>query len=187
MKSFFSAVATVAAVLFFSLPSAAQIQSATLKASGLTCSMCSKAIYKALQKVSTVQKVNANIETSEYTVIFKPGAAVVLDAVKKAVEDAGFSVASMKVQARVQPGGALGADAHTAIGGSTFHFINAAGKPVSGDITFSVVDKAYVPLAVHKAYGQFTTMRCYETGYMESCCAGGKPGGAPKRVYHAVL
>lgn len=172
--------------LLFSLPAAAQIQSASLKASGLTCSMCSKAIYKSLQKVSTIQKVDVNIETSEYTIAFKPGAAIELDEVKKAVENAGFSVSAMQVRARVEPA-TLEKDSHVMLGQSTFHFLNGADKKVGGELTFNVVDKAYVPLAVHKAYGQFTSMKCYASGYMESCCAGGKPGGASQRVYHAVL
>ena len=175
-----------ATALLFSLPGAAQIQSAKLKASGLTCSMCSKAIYKSLQKVSTIQKVEVDIEKSEYSISFKPGAAVELDAVKKAVESAGFSVAALEVRARLEPS-TLGKDSHVTLGKSTFHFLNGADKEVGGELTFKVVDKAYVPLAVHKAYGQFTSMKCYETGYMESCCAGGKPAGTPQRVYHAVL
>ncbi len=181
MKFFVWAIA-----LFLSLPATAQIQSATLKASGLTCSMCSKAIYKSLQKVSSIQKVDVNIETSEYTIAFKPGSTIELDAVKKAVESAGFSVAEMQVRAKIDPMTA-GQDAHIQLGGSTFHFLNGKGRALGNEVSFQVVDKAYVPLAVHKAYGQFTTMKCYETGYMESCCAGGKPGSAPQRIYHAVL
>ena len=175
-----------AAALLFSLPATAQIQSATLKASGLTCSMCSKAIYKSLQKVSTIQKVDVDIEKSEYTIAFKPGAAVELDEVKKAVESAGFSVSAMKVNARLEPT-SLTKDAHVTLGKSTFHFLNGTDKKVDGDVTFSVVDKSYVPMSVHKAYGQFTSMKCYATGYMESCCSGGAPGKTPQRVYHAVL
>jgi copper chaperone CopZ len=148
--------------------------------------MCSKAIYKSLQKVSTIQKVDVNIETSEYTVAFKPGVAVELDDVKKAVQSAGFTVASMQVRALIEPTH-LGKDTHLTVGKSTFHFLNGSDRQLAGDVTFNIVDKSYVPLAVHKAYGQFTSMKCYESGYMEACCAGGKPGGAPQRVYHAVL
>jgi copper chaperone CopZ len=181
MKHLFWALA-----FFFSVPASAQIQSATLKASGLTCSMCSKAIFKSLQKVSSIQKVDVDIEKSEYTIAFKPGAAVVLDDVKKAVESAGFSVASLQVHARLEPTTA-GADAHINLGGNTVHFLNSKDRTISGDVTFSVVDKGYVPIAVHKAYGQFTNMKCFETGYMESCCTTGTSGKAPQRIYHAVL
>jgi hypothetical protein len=92
----------------------------------------------------------------------------------------------MQVRAKIDAT-TLGADAHINLGGSTFHFLNGKDRKLGEDVTFQVVDKAYVPLAVHKAYGQFTSMKCFETGYMESCCAGGKPSGAPQRIYHAVL
>ena len=59
MKSLFLALAFLSATPAFS-----QIQSATLKADGLTCSMCSKAIYKALLKVPFVQSVTPDIEGS---------------------------------------------------------------------------------------------------------------------------
>jgi hypothetical protein len=39
------------AVMLLSLGSYAQFKSASLQASGLTCSMCSKAVFKALEKV----------------------------------------------------------------------------------------------------------------------------------------
>lgn len=68
----------------------AQVTSATLVASGLTCSMCSKSIFKALEKVSFVEKVDVDIEKSSYSISFRKGADVVPDELKKAVEDAGF-------------------------------------------------------------------------------------------------
>jgi copper chaperone CopZ len=181
MKNIFWVIA-----LLFSVPASAQIQSATLKASGLTCSMCSKAIFKSLQKVSSIKGVEVDIEKSEYTIRFKPEAAVVLDDVKKAVESAGFSVASMLVKARIAPT-TVGQDAHVVLGGNTVHFLNGKDRAIQGELTFNVVDKGYVPIAVHKAYSQFTTMKCFETGYMESCCTKGTTGKGPQRIYHAVL
>src|SRR6187401_816631 len=74
--------------LLLAISSFAQIKSATLSASGLTCSMCSKAIYKALGKVSFVKSVDADIEGSKYQITFKDGAVIVLDDLKKAVEGA---------------------------------------------------------------------------------------------------
>lgn len=78
------------------IPSA-QIESVSLKADGLTCSMCSKAIYKSLLKVATVKEVEPDIKNSSYTIYFKKDQLVKLEELEKAVEDAGFSVASIKV------------------------------------------------------------------------------------------
>ena len=72
-------------LLAFSIPAIAQIKSASLTASGLTCSMCSKAIYKSLLQVPTVKVVRVDIKNSKYNIEFKEGTNVVLDDIKKAV------------------------------------------------------------------------------------------------------
>src|SRR5215510_4580050 len=82
-------------VAFFTMN--AQFSKASLQASGLTCSMCSKAVKVALEKVSFVQEVKVNIKNQEYAIAFKENSKADFDELKKAVEDAGFSVASLKV------------------------------------------------------------------------------------------
>ena len=61
----------LAILLIASAPLMAQIKSASLTASGLTCSMCSKAIYKALLKVPEIKGVSVDVEKSVYKVTFK--------------------------------------------------------------------------------------------------------------------
>ncbi len=75
----------------------AQIQSVSLQARGLTCSMCSRAIYKSLQKVPNVANVQEDIEHSSYQVQFSNPSLISPEKLKKAVLDAGFSVAWMEV------------------------------------------------------------------------------------------
>lgn len=174
----------IAFLLFISMPVSAQIKSADLTASGLTCSMCSKAIYKALSNVPFIGTVTADIEKSSYAITFKPGSKVVLDDVKKAVTDAGFTVAALKVTAAFEKTEVYN-DAHIDLGGSTFHFINVPKQTISGDKTFTVVDKNFLPAAGHKKYGKFTTMKCYETGYMGACCPHNV--AAKTRIYHVTL
>lgn len=161
----------------------AQIKSASLKASGLTCSMCSKAIFKALQKVPAIESVKADIETSVYEITFRPNAAVSIDGVKKAVENAGFAVASLQVTAMF-PKMAIANDAHFNVGGINLHFLDVKPQTLEGMHTITVVDKNYLPKAESKKYSQLTTMACYETGKMEACCTKGSPGG---RIYHVTL
>jgi copper chaperone CopZ len=170
--------------LLIAISSFAQIKSATLSASGLTCSMCSKAIYKALGKVSFVKSVDADIEGSKYEITFKDGAAIVLDDLKKAVEDAGFSVASLQVTAHFPPT-AITNDTHIEYAGSTYHFLHVSDQTITGDRTFTVVDKKFLPDADYRRYTKYTTMKCIETGRMATCCTkGGAPG---TRVYHVTL
>ncbi|HZI01001.1 MAG TPA: heavy-metal-associated domain-containing protein, partial [Flavisolibacter sp.] len=100
------------------LSAQAQISKATLQASGLTCSMCSKAVKSALEKVSSVEKVMVDIKSQQYKISFKADQKVELDDVKKAVEDAGFSVAKLQVTANVETS-KLEKDQHLQIGQST--------------------------------------------------------------------
>src|SRR5688572_23293567 len=75
----------------------AQFSKATLQATGLTCAMCSNAVNKALQKVSFVESVRSDIKNSAFNIVFKTTEAVDIDALKDAVEDAGFSIGSLKL------------------------------------------------------------------------------------------
>ena len=118
--------------MLWCLPAIAQIKSATVTASGLTCSMCSKAIFKALQKVPFIKTVDADVEKSSYTIVFKDGEPIILDDVKKAVQDAGFSVASMQVTALFDNTEVYN-DAHVKLGGSTLHFLNVPKQVLDGE------------------------------------------------------
>ncbi len=171
-------------LLVWSMPVFAQIKSATLTASGLTCSMCSKAIYKALLKVPAIKSVEPNVEESTFSITFKDGVDIAPDEVKKAVEDAGFSVASMQLTASFS-GVEVYNDVHITISGNTFHFLNVARQTLHGDKTFTIVDKSYLPLSAHKKYGKYTQMKCFETGNREACCPQDKV--TRKRIYHATI
>src|SRR5436305_14629046 len=59
-------------LLFCVMRGSAQVKKVSIQASGLTCSMCSKAIYKALRSVDFVEKVDADIKNSTFEISFKP-------------------------------------------------------------------------------------------------------------------
>ncbi len=73
----------------------AQIKSAEIVASGLTCSMCSKAIFKSLEKLSFVDSVKVNIETSTYILTLSNSKEVKIEDIKEAVYGAGFAIAKL--------------------------------------------------------------------------------------------
>ena len=62
-----------------------QVTSVELQASGLTCSMCSKAVLNALKEVPAVEKVQVNIKNQQYQISFRKDASIQLDALSKAV------------------------------------------------------------------------------------------------------
>src|SRR6478735_315736 len=71
----------------------AQFNKAELQASGLTCSLCSNAINKALKTLPFVESVQTDLNKNLFTITFKNGQRPDIDAISKKVEDAGFSVA----------------------------------------------------------------------------------------------
>lgn len=164
----------------------AQFSKASLQASGLTCSMCSKAVKNALEKVPFVEKVMVDIKNQEYNLSFKEGTAIDFDALGKAVEDAGFSVASLKVTASVN-NLQVQKDDHVKIGEHNIHFLNSKGQSLNGDVTFSLVDKSFVSSKEFKKYTSMTKMACVKTGRMDKCCAKDSAPADSERIYHAII
>lgn len=163
----------------------AQFKRATLQASGLTCAMCSKAVKVALEEVSYVQKVGVDLKSQEYSIAFKENADADFDALKKAVEDAGFSVASLKVtgifsEMTVQK------DQHIVIDGKNFHFLNGNNQVLNGENTFTIVDKDFLSAKDFKKQRTASKMECVQTGKAANCCA--KDGiSADARVFHVKI
>lgn len=171
--------------MLVALSTNAQFKQANLQASGLTCSMCSKAIFKALSAVPFIEKVDSDIKNSAYLITFKSNMPVDFDALKAAVTNAGFSVAHLTITAnfnnvKVQN------DAHVLLQGKTLHFLNVPSQTLNGSKTFTIVDKNFAATKDYKKYAQFTTMKCYQTGVMESCCEK-KDGASGTRVYHVTI
>ncbi len=141
----------------------AQITKVSIQASGLTCSMCSNAINKALQSIEAVEKVNANIKNSSFDVSFKKDVSVSFDKLKDKVEDAGFFVA--KFTATVQFNNvAVKNDEHTVVAGNTFHFLNIKSQTLTGEYTIRLLDKGFVPAKEYKKNSVLTKQPCYKTG-----------------------
>jgi copper chaperone CopZ len=173
----------VIVMLALSVPAFSQIKSASLTASGLTCSMCSKAIYKALLKVPSIKDVQVDIKNSKYSIEFKEDAVVVLDDVKKAVEDAGFSVASLQVKANFQ-NVTLKDGTHVSLGGSTFLFVGVSKRTLNGDQTFTIIDKNYLSAKEVKKMSKLTKTKSAEAGSIVSGTPSTTPDG---RIYHATM
>jgi copper chaperone CopZ len=166
------------------IQSFAQFQSASLTASGLTCSMCSKSIFKALEKLPAVHSIDVDLDKSVFTIQFKENSSIKPDEIKSAVVDAGFAVAALQMNA-IFPDTRLSKDAHISFDGAIYHFLNGDQKALSGKVSFQVVDKNFVPINEFRKYKKMTSMACIETGKAQSCCAKDLAVGA--RIYHVIL
>ena len=120
-----------------------QIQSVSLQASGLTCSMCSRAIYKSLKKLPSVEKVQEDIAHSSYHIQFKDAQKVSLADLKKAVLDAGFSVAWMEVKARFN-NVEVANDSALQLDDFTFFFVDIQKQKLNGERKLLILDKDYL-------------------------------------------
>ena len=84
--------------LLGSLLSKAQIQKAELVATGLTCSMCSNSIFKKLTAIKGVDSVQIDLNKNLFTIHFAKANDINPNAIRKAVEDAGFFVGSLEIE-----------------------------------------------------------------------------------------
>jgi copper chaperone CopZ len=163
----------------------AQFTAATLRASGLTCAMCSKAVFNALTGVPYVEKVQPDIQASTYQITFRSGAHVDPDLLARAVTDAGFSVAKLEMAGDF-PETAITKDSHITLNSQVFHFVQSSSKVIKGKQTIRLIDKMFLSAKDHKNYARLTTMACFATGTRQSCCP---PAGnaISTRIYHVIL
>ena len=132
-------------------PAAPVFTRADLVASGLTCSLCSNSIYKALVALPFVAKVTPDVENSSFRIFFRPGKTPDIDALGRAVTGAGFSVARMTLtldldHIEVQN------DAQVVLGGLTFRFMHVTQETLNGETTLRVVDKDFLPSKEYRRY-----------------------------------
>ena len=119
-------------VLMFSIKSNAQIVKAEIRATGLTCSMCSNAINKQLKALPEVANVETDLNTNTFTVTLKEGSELSPKIFKEKVEKAGFFIGSLILTAKSET-----------VGKSPYILINDK-KNDTTEVQFQVVDKGYV-------------------------------------------
>lgn len=172
-------------IIFSVFAASAQFKSGTLQAAGLTCAMCTKAINEELKELSFVDNVKSDIKNSQFVIKFKNGSTVDPDALKKAVEDAGFSVAKLKLAVEFE-NVMVDHDSHLKIGSKTYHFLDVKSQSLNGEKTLTFVDKNFILAKDFKKYASKTQMACVQTGKAETCCK--KEGIAENaRIYHVTI
>lgn len=132
--------------LFFllsGLNSFAQFPKAELVASGLTCSMCSFSTQKQLMKLPFIDSIGTDLEHTTFLLYFKKDAAIDVDQIKKKVEDAGFSVASLKLTYDFK-NHSFQANHHLQFNDFAFHVLQFPSELISGQYQIRVIDKGFV-------------------------------------------
>lgn len=129
---------------FVSSTATAQVQSVELVASGLTCSMCSKAIFKSLSALDFVSDVKVDIEKSSFILAFKSSDNVKIEQIRDAVYDTGFAIETMQLTANFPSTKAM-KDETVSMNGYQFKWILAAAKNISNPQKVTIVNKEILP------------------------------------------
>ncbi len=177
-------IKTICTILLLSLLSGkamANFRSAKLKVTGVTCSMCSNSVHKALSTLSFIDKIEVDLQKAVYEITFKPGKKVVIDDIKNKVEGAGFSVGELIADFNF---GNLDVknNLHYEYNGDVYHFVNVAEQTLDNYISIRFVDKGLISNKEHKKYVSLTTYTCIKTGKSQNCCT-----QKNQRIYHITL
>lgn len=162
-----------------------QISKASLQASGLTCAMCSKSIFDNLESLSFVESIDTDLNTSVFIISFKKDAEVDIDMLSKKVEDAGFSVSTLKVTASFT-NIAVQDDSHIMIGGKVFHFVNVGPRVLNEQVEMTVIDQHFLSNKEYKRFTTLTPMNCIKTGRAQNCCSSNSMNKST-RIYHVTI
>ncbi len=125
-------IVLVSIVLIASTKATAQISKAEIRATGLTCSMCSNAINKQLKSLPEVVDVETDLNTNTFTVKLKEGNTLSPKVFKDRVEKAGFFIGTLILTTKLET-----------INQSTYVLINNVSNS-SKEVKFQVMDKGYV-------------------------------------------
>ena len=163
----------------------AQVNKVSIQASGLTCSMCSNSINKAIRTLDYVKEVEADIKNSSFEVTFNDPYNVNFDQLKKKVEDAGFFVARFEASMVFNHEDVFN-DAHLRSNGYLLHFLKVPEKNLTGEVKVRLLDKGFVSAKEFKKNSSLTKMDCYKTGLTAACCKlQNQTEGS--RIYHVTL
>jgi copper chaperone CopZ len=121
----------------------AQVVRAELQAAGLTCSMCSRATDKQLRTLDFIDSVGTDLSHATFLLYFKKDKVVDFDQIRKKVEDAGFSVAMLKVTYKFDN---LKVDNETqfSYNNSQFNFIDITPQTLNGEVVFRIMNKGFL-------------------------------------------
>ena len=150
-----------------------------LKATGLTCAMCSYSTQKSLEKLDFIESITPDLEATSFKLEFKDGDFVDFDLIQEKVEDAGFFVGSIEIvfndKLKTEN------DIHNLIKGNLFHFFSHADMETN---VFTLVDKKFIRKSEYKLFSEKTSHACYETGLHTATCCSKHENLKSNKVFH---
>jgi copper chaperone CopZ len=175
-------ICTVLLLFFISGKASANFTGARIKVTGVTCSMCSNSVHKALSSLPFVDKIEVDLQKAVFELTFKAGEKVVMDDIKQKVEGAGFSVGELIADFKFE-NVPVKKDYHYEFDGNVYHFVNVKDQTLNNTLALRFVDKGMTSSKEHKKYVGLTTYACIKTGKAQSCCS----TSPNQRIYHITL
>ena len=121
-----------AILMLLSTNTYAQISKAEIRATGLTCSMCSNAINKQLKSLPEVVNVATDLNTNTFTVTLSKGNMLGPKVFKEKVEKAGFFIGSLVLTTKA-----------ATIKQGSYILVNKASNN-NAEVQIQILDKGYV-------------------------------------------
>ena len=119
----------------------AQFVTGNVRVDGLTCSMCSKTVHKALSELSFIDSLTPDLQTASFKIVFKKNTKVELCDIKSKVEGAGFSIGEIKIDYRFNNLSASENKSFT--DNRTYEFVGVDSQTLNGMVTFKLIDKEF--------------------------------------------
>lgn len=151
MKRYIKKIIIICGFIISQIAVHAQFIKAELKASGLTCSMCSFATQKQLQTLGFIDSIGTDLDHTTFILSFKKDSIIDPNLIKQKVEDAGFSVASLvftfhfdnlKIENNYQ----------LSYQNSLYTFMNVKPGTLNGNAKIKILDKGFVTNKEYKKY-----------------------------------
>jgi hypothetical protein len=147
----------------------AQFTQARLQVAGLNCALCAKTTEREFRALPFISDVKPDLMHNIYVITFKPGQSVNFDQIGKILRDENFFITFFKATINLD-GIKLNDDAFSD-GGLSYKLINSAGRQLTGQVEFTLVDKGFASHSVTKKYLGTTTDNASQAG----------------RVYHLAI
>ena len=112
----------------------AQITKLIIGVDGFTCSLCAKGIEEQFKSLDFVKSVKTDLKKTEFALTFKSNPGIELSKIRDAVNDGGFTVRDIKIEAKGYIRGSTGSGFYLVTPNTAeFQLKNIKGKITDGD------------------------------------------------------
>ena len=150
-----------------------------LKATGLTCAMCSYSTQRSLERLDFVESIIPDLEETSFLIDFKKDKFIDFDLIQEKVEDAGFFVGEIEVIFSDEI--TAENNKHSIYNGNLFHFFS---DNDSKSKTFKLVDRSFIPKSKFDIISEKTDHACYMTGKKTSSCCTKHESTKSNKIFH---